>query len=413
MNVSAQNLAKDIGKYFKKLLYDDERRSNYLKTVYEKFNMPTGEIQGYIGGQFVLNNATPLKLYMMTYGIDEIFNTKLVKKSFTQSEIDYFSKEKIKSNKIKFPIVIKCFQVSNEQWIGVCTAQFLMQLRESQLINYNKNAQRVMKKVIRNGNYHFKIDLNESSVNAIKESFESNVYIPDVITLNMPEYETDYIYNEEKSELIIKSISMFDMADGFHRYSALCRLYDADNTFDYPMELQILNYPDDKVRQFIFQQDQKNRMRKIDSDSMNMNNPVNKVIERLNSDSKFYLSGCISRNEGKINYAELAQCVDYFFYRNGNPNYKSKEYGLNFIINTEPIIRNKLNDVIQNNQELIKSNIDFRALMIIFYCITKYEIEDACNHIKNGLANIDKLDNNVFSSKKPRKGMLKYIEQII
>lgn len=410
MKISEVDAAKKVKKKLKDFLFDDEKRTQLLDFVYDKFNMPTGELQGYIGGQYLVEDAGMIKLFMMAYGIDQIKGTHLVDDIFTLAEQSILLKERIEINKAKFPIIFKCLQVRDDQWIGTCTAQDLMRLRESQLINYNKNAQRVLRKVIRNGNAHYKIDLNESSVSAIKESFERDIYIPDVITLNIPESENDFFYNSDKSELIIRSIERFDMADGFHRYSALCRIYDVNKDFDYPMELQILHYPDDRVRQFIFQQDQKNRMRKIDSESMNMNDPVNRVVERLNTDSKCLLAGCISRNEGLVNYAELAQCVDYFFYK-ADPRYKSKSQGVQFMLTAEPLIRDKLNKVIEANPKLIEGTIDFKTLMMIFYCITSYE-DDACEHVATALEQIDQLDSTVFATKRPRKGMLKYIKEI-
>ena len=51
-------------------------------------------------------------------------------------------------------------------------------------------------------------------------------------------------------------------------------------------------------------------MRKVDSDSMNSAKAANKIVEKLNSDPSFILSGQISRNKGIINAAYLADVID-------------------------------------------------------------------------------------------------------
>jgi hypothetical protein len=81
------------------------------------------------------------------------------------------------------------------------------------------------------------------------------------------------------------------------------------------MELRIVNFTEDKAKQFIWQEDQKTQMRKIDSKSMNMNSSANIVVTRLNENVRCNLKGLISRNEGTIPFGELAELVDYFYFK--------------------------------------------------------------------------------------------------
>lgn len=128
------------------------------------------------------------------------------------------------------------------------------------MINYNVNAQRTMQRVIKGDKELYRITLNKHAVNSIRRSFESGEFIPNTITLNIPEDpENEFYYNEKNSELVIKNINHFDISDGYHRYVAACQAYDQNDKFNYPLEIRIVSFDNDKVKKFIFQEDQKQR----------------------------------------------------------------------------------------------------------------------------------------------------------
>lgn len=397
------------------IVLDKEKSEAMAEYVNQVYNMPTGDVMDYIAGRLSVNqDINTFTLFILADGLDEVRKSNIVRDSFTSIEIKEFSKSKIEETKIEFPIEIPCIQVADDQWIGYCSAKFLMQLRDSQLINYNVNAQRTMQRIKRGDSEFFRIAINQKAVRAIKESFQSELYIPNTITLNIPESETDFYYIKDKSVLVVKSIKAFDIADGYHRYLAISQLHDANPEFDYPLELRIINFSDDKTKQFIFQEDQKTKMRQIDSDSMNMGDPCNRVVEKLNRNVMFDLYGQISRNEGKINYAELAQVISYFCYKKDGRSYRNKEYDAQFVTTTVRELTDKLNMVIESSDKLLNEPIDFIELMVIFYCISHFsDMREAISHINTGINNMHKLDKAKFATKKPRKGMLKDIERII
>lgn len=397
------------------IVLDKEKSEEMAEYVNQAYNMSTGDVMDYIAGRLPVNKDTNIfTLFILADGLDKVRQTNILKESFTEIEIKEFSKSKIEEAKIEFPIEIPCIQISDDQWIGCCSAKFLMQLRDSQLINYNVNAQRTMQRVKRGDSEFFRIAINKKAVRAIKESLQSELYIPNTITLNIPENETDFYYVKDKSVLVIRNIKAFDIADGYHRYLAISQLHDANPDFDYPLELRVINFSDDKTKQFIFQEDQKTKMRQIDSDSMNMGDPCNRVVEKLNRNVMFDLYGQISRNEGKINYAELSQVISYFYYKKDGQSYRSKEYDAQFVATAVKELTDKLNMVIESSDKLLNEPIDFMELMVIFYCISHFSnIKEAISHITTGIDNISKLDKAKFATKKPRKGMLKDIERII
>lgn len=63
-----------------------------------------------------------------------------------------------------------------------------------------------------------------------------------------------------------------------HRYIAISDLSNLNEDFDYPMELRSTMFSESKAQQMIWQKDQKTKMRKIESDSLNQNNFANQVI---------------------------------------------------------------------------------------------------------------------------------------
>ena len=76
---------------------------------------------------------------------------------YSDLEINQYLTEKLEVDTVKFPIRLKCLQVSDDQWIGAADTNFFMKLRRAQLIRYNANAQRVMKRIIKGESVLFKL----------------------------------------------------------------------------------------------------------------------------------------------------------------------------------------------------------------------------------------------------------------
>ena len=66
------------------------------------------------------------------------------------------------------------------------------------------------------------------------------------------------------------------------------------------MIIQLVTFPEEKAKQFIYQEDQKTQMKRIDSAAMNQYNPANTVVTKLNSDPNSNIRGMIVKNNGKI-----------------------------------------------------------------------------------------------------------------
>lgn len=279
---------------------------------------------------------------------------------------------------MKFPLRFKMVQIADDQWVGKITAQQLMMLKDAQLIRYNANTQRQLKHV---GNY-YTIDIRQKTVNEIVDLLKTDVYIPDPITLNIPE-DVDFKYDENEMELTIKHLEYFDILDGYHRYIALSKIYNLNKKFDYDMELRLVSFSEGKAQQFIWQQDQKTKMRKVDSEAMNQSNAGSLVATRLNYDKVFDLNGQISRANGIIDYASLAKLVNIYYFKNVSKSQERKR-----IIEVTNELKNKINSMIGDNPELLNCEWSYKLLLATILCCANYEgdnLKDVVNRVYNEL----------------------------
>lgn len=294
-----------------------------------------------------LKNITSLQLFCTIDSIDKALNENNLAKFYTPNEINNYIKYRDKIS-ISFPLEIHCIKINNEQYIGKCDVDFLIALRNSQLINYNKNAQRTLRRVAKGDSEYYEISINKTAVKRIQEAYKNGTFISNTITLNIPQdVESDFYYDEKEHILIINSIEHFDITDGYHRYVAMCKEKDKNPNFNYDMELRLVNFSLDKTRQFIYQEDQKTKMAKSDSDSMNTTRLSNIITERLNADMRFLLKGCIDRNDSLINFAEFSDDLEYIF------SLKKSKITNKELMQIEKNIRDNINYLAENNDDIL------------------------------------------------------------
>lgn len=283
----------------------EERLQHQLKMIATDKDLITKYIQAMVLSGVSEKNAgemilliKPLNIYddRTIYKLSSLLlSESAVNTYFTPKEVKEYGKTSKKLGKNIFPIKWKMVQIDDRQFIGKITVDELMRLRDLQLLNYNPNAQRPMKTKEFYGEFILVPTLNTQAVKAIKESYLSKTYIPNTLTLNIP-IENSFEYDETENELIIYQLEHFDILDGYHRFRALSDIYNLDDTFDYSMELRIVSFSDEEARQFIYQEDQKTKMKRIDSESFNQNNYANQIIQELNKFSTI-LKGKFNPNE--------------------------------------------------------------------------------------------------------------------
>lgn len=360
MNKTQQELISFLKREIKKSINNKSLIRERINYLYDNYSMPINAASDLLTMRVDLIDESIVTLFMLLSAIEE----KSISLYFTDAEIKTYSKQ-IKKNNFQFPIKWDMIQIEEDQWIGKITAQELMKLRDARLINYNENTQRTLKHVVDKDFEYYQIALNRNAVNAIIDSYTNDAYIPNTITLNIPE-ATDFKYQDGK--LIIKEIEAFDILDGYHRYIAMSNKYNVDKKFDYSMELRVVCFPEEKARQFIWQEDQKTKMTKMDSDSFNQSNPANQVINLINQDT--LLKNIISRNDGAINVGIASAMIELLFFNT------NKVINRKMIVDAKNILIRRLKALIDYDAGIFDGKWNRRFTMCAFTLIGNENIED-------------------------------------
>lgn len=388
MIATRDNLENTISDFCHDIALDKEKRDTLYNDMLEKYGIPSDITSDIVTNRAELGEYTDCVLYCVL----SLVAPRRIKKYFSQEEIDKYSKYKYKKTKFKLPVVFEeMIQVQDDQWIGKISARELINMRTARFINYNTNTQRTMHRVNRGHSVYYKISINKKSVKEIRKLYEKGIYIPDEITLNIPD-GNNFLY--ENGDLIFTDVDHLDILDGYHRLMALSQACIANPEFNYVIELRITNFSEDKAEQFIYQKGQKTKMSKIDSDSFNQNNISNIIVKKLNEDSGFELYGNISRNGGLVSTQEISQAIEYFMCKNYNINSKNERMITNKI---KEDIKNRLNPLILANPELYNTW-DAKTICIVVYTISRYdnpdEIQKEYERVKKAA---DKKENSFYS----------------
>ncbi len=182
-----------------------------------------------------------------------------------------------------------------------------------------------------------------------------------------------------------------------------------DNTdFDYQMELRIVSFDNDKARSFIYQEDQKTKMRKVTSDSFNVFSAANIVAEKMNESPKCNLQGRILRVNGIIDFSIFADMINYFYFKN-NKNDERLE-----ILNVTKELIECFNIVTEENPKYMQEPISFKELitmMTVFFHFKGKDKSEMYEVLENTLKNVEKSKSTSFSRRKAQKRTVNEVEK--
>lgn len=393
---------------------DTELCNRIYDYAFEKYNIPRATASDYLSLRNPMAEANDFILFCL---LDSIENITEVKKSaipdyYVEREIKTYSTSQFKVDKIKFPLRFKAIKIAEDHWITSIDFKTLMKLRAAQLIIYNENTQRVMKRIVHNEKEIYKIEINKSTVEDIEEAYKNDTYIATPLTFNIPmDSNADFYYAEDKMELVINSIDGFDIVDGYHRYLAACKACDADKNFNFTMELRIVNFLEDKAQQFIHQEDQKTFMTRANSNTYDQTNSANRIVERLNKSPQSNLNGLIGRNKAIINYSDLSELISYFCIDN------DKKKNINSaIISISNSLIEKFNILTEYDSSYMEKKYSYKKLFTVMFCFNYFENIDKsnmCQVIDDVLERIDELDNELFYKAKSKRSTVNELEKII
>lgn len=341
-------------------LQDKTQKQEYYTQLKDKYNLPIDMSSD------ILTNRKDLSEYneFILFAITDIVAKQKINQYFTQREIGTYQWQKLLDNKIKLPISIPMIKVTDDQWIGATSAQFLMQLRDSQYINYNADTQRALQILIRGGKEILRPSVDYRAVGEIASAFADNTFIPNTISLNINLDDNDTEFEFVDNHIVIYNLKYFDIFDGYHRYLAIGRNYDEDKNFDYPMELRITNFSVSKAKQFIFQENHKTKMKKSDELTYNQYDYGNMIIEKLNTDPSCDLYNNINLKDGIVNAGYLSQAINATCFTKG------KKYERIEIIRAAKDLKQKLNAFVEENEVYLEKKWTKSETYIILYGIS-------------------------------------------
>lgn len=352
----------EISKFFVKkcseFLTDREQVQEYADLLYAKYSMPYTVSIDYLTLKTDIIDATDDVIFFIMSVIDK----REIDKFFSPKEKKKYTTSKFKVKKITYPLRFDVIQVAEFQYNGMISSKQLMELRDAQLINYNENTQRPVKHKVFGDVEYYVQDINRKSVEQIKELMKRGAYIPDQITLNLPE-EANYYYDEDRKQLVIKEKTIFDITDGNHRYVAMSNAYNVDPDFDYPMELRITIFNEDKTNQFMYQVDQRNKLNKLDIELKNQDNPASRVTMMLNDTRE--LKDLFSRDKKKIDPGVFSLLLKLLFFNNTKKSYKNPEQ-----VQLKKKLLPKFTAIIDDKPELLESKWSNSFLVCVVYICT-------------------------------------------
>lgn len=409
---------KELELYLEKkilnFISDTELCNRIYDYALEKYNIPKTISSDYLSLRNPLAEANDFVLFCLLDSIEHITEEKksVISDFYVEKEIKTYSISRFKVDKIKFPLKFKAIQIREDHWISSIDFKMLMKLRAAQLIVYNENTQRTMKRIVHNEKEIYKIEINKSTVNDIEKGYQDDTYIATPLTFNIPmDSNSEFYYDEDKMELVIKSLKGFDIVDGYHRYIAACKACDSDKNFNFTMELRIVNFLEDKAQQFIHQEDQKTFMTKSNSNTYDQTNAANRIVERLNKNPQSNLYGVISRNKGLINYGDLSELITYFCIdgeKNKNVN--------SSIINISNTLIENFNMLTAYDTSYMEKKYSYKKLFVVMYCFDYYNGKDKskmCETIDKMLERTENLDNEIFYKSKSKKIAINELKHII
>lgn len=377
-------------KYKQKRLTKKERQQ-ICKDAFTQYGIPMDITADILVGRRNAKEFSPKILF----GVISIISPAKIHDYFTAEEIQALSNTEIEIKEAQLPYVFKdIVQIADDQWVGRIDVKTLMDLRDRQMINYKENSQRVMRHLISGGVETLRIFVNKVAVKSIATLMKSGRYIPDDITLNMPlddaDGESKFRYDEKSHTLTVTQLpnNKFDILDGYHRYLGMSQVYNEDGAFDYPMEIRITNFPLSKAQQFVFQKDQKTKMKKVEADSYDQYSVANRIVSLINGDPLCYLQGRIGRGAENISSVNMAILLKRLIIQD---NIKPENEG-KYIISVKQDLVQKFNALFEQKPELVDAKWSdamlFSALFIFAHDILAKEYGQVFDELLAELADV-------------------------
>ena len=372
----------------------------YMATCKRIYGIPESAISNYL---YNIEDIENINDDLLGPVAETVLGEKVVAEYIDSASYKGYKYEEISVLDEFHPVI----QVAPDQWITFIDCDDLIVLYDSGKIRYNPETQRPMRRT-RSGNTEvYRFYKNDKAIAEMADALRRDLFIPNTITINLLksgfEGNLEENYNEASATISFRSIDHFDLLDGYHRFLALRRVKLLDSSFEFTMELRITNFTLDKARQFIFQEDQKTKMTKVQSASYNTNDIANQVVGYL----KQKFPDLIARNGGIIDEALLARAINDIYMGKNVPRVKSEQVKFRNEIANE--LEGKLSDYVNANPELIDQAWDKDRIAVFIWCCKDYKGDNLNEYINNFYDN--KGDSKFFVNS-ARKGAVVNVKEL-
>ena len=269
--------------------YNQRKRvSNFVREAFKQHGIQGGDFQEIWSKNKSLDQIELPILYLFTKYIYEQTNDSNIdiKDYFTELEIkdgnNYY--KELKSEELTYPIVFQnVLRCRDDQFIMYLSIQKIKALLDNQIITYNFDTQRQAKHIFDSSGELISVaSINRESVKEITNNLLNKKFITNCITINLIQDGFDsLVYDPKKMELVINS-GQINVIDGFHRCLSMLKAFGENPSLDYVSEVRFVNFDIQKCRDFILQEDKRNKIHSRYLSSLNNDKWGNKAITKLN-----------------------------------------------------------------------------------------------------------------------------------
>lgn len=336
-----------------------------------EFAYPASEYMEYVIGARELNELNPKEIFWLIKGINKLQQRIKIEDYFVESEIREFSNAKfvfVKESIYPYVIDIKD-EISDDQWVTTMDMDLMKDLYDKQLIVYNPNTQRELKRIVRGQEEIYTVNVNMSSVDEIRQLMYAGKFIPNDLSFNLNLDNPDVKFDIVNEKLVLYE-GRLDIIDGFHRFKAAI-MNKADNPdFNFKFIINLMNFNEAKACDYIAQEDKRNKISIDYRKSLDTNNLTNIIIDRINASPDSLVRGLIGK-EGTnvISRADLFWLVDTL--------YNTKDMSRGELLRTAGHIINVMNLAIDDNADYL-NGINFMEMTFIIYATTVSSDDFTC-----------------------------------
>ncbi len=322
VGVKRETLEKILDDVLKNLRQDRGQITEIRNKLLQHKIFPT-LTQQIINGEVKLSELDLIVLCLLCIKVWEVTNKfPIIDPSnfFTEKEIKNAERyEEIIEEKMTYPLVFDdVIFVNSDEFITILTAEQLVNMYESKLIEYNFETQRNPKYIQKKNTIIMAPNINLTSVRQIAEKLNDGTLISTTLTLNLlSDGSEEFHYDERKKQLVIEAGEL-DILDGFHRLQGTISALRNNPDIQFNWVISIRNYGVRKAQSFFVQANTINRVDKGRTRSLKQDRYSDVTVKELMLDSD--LKGRVSLSSRPsikarelVSYTTLTDAIDQLF----------------------------------------------------------------------------------------------------